>query len=432
MPFTERSKTIALAIVKIFETSKPFGRYDAVAVLNDGAGISYGTSQFTHRSGSLAKVITRYLKLGGSVGADEMAEHLPQLKSGANISALSKNAELKKALKEAGNTPEMQQAQREIAFENYLKPALEACEGSDFDLPLSLAVIYDSLNHGSYAKIRDKVKLTLPPSIKPDEYEKEWITQYTQKRDKWLESVPRLAATDYRTDFFLAQIARNNWQLKLPMTVHGFRLTDEILFPKETFKDLSDEEIVLDIPTVSTTAPLRDEPTSGELVPPATIVSEPATPAVVDPIEQLEQQAAAMGVPNRESVVVENRKKQGLIEGMWKKITVATGADIGWGWVTEKVQAAQQLGISPEMWKKIGYAVSAALVVWVISEFYKHYMRNTEETAITGFLTHENSTEQNYVMLANTADLAEYRAKGYKVIPRPSLAYNKPWWKWWG
>jgi hypothetical protein len=37
----------ALAIVNIFETGKPFGEFAAVAVLNDGAGISYGISQFT-------------------------------------------------------------------------------------------------------------------------------------------------------------------------------------------------------------------------------------------------------------------------------------------------------------------------------------------------------------------------------------------------
>ena len=55
----------ALAIVNVFETGKPFGEFTAVAVLNDGAGISYGISQFTHRSGSLAAVIERYPKPGG-------------------------------------------------------------------------------------------------------------------------------------------------------------------------------------------------------------------------------------------------------------------------------------------------------------------------------------------------------------------------------
>src|SRR5687768_4871313 len=51
----------AMAIVSIFETGKPRGNYATVAVLNDGAGISYGIKQFTHRSGSLLQVIEKYL-----------------------------------------------------------------------------------------------------------------------------------------------------------------------------------------------------------------------------------------------------------------------------------------------------------------------------------------------------------------------------------
>jgi hypothetical protein len=57
--FSERDKLIALAIVHIFETGKAFGDYTAVAVLNDGAGISYGINQFTHRSGSLYRGYSR-------------------------------------------------------------------------------------------------------------------------------------------------------------------------------------------------------------------------------------------------------------------------------------------------------------------------------------------------------------------------------------
>ena len=63
-------KTKALAIVSIFETSKPFGEYDACVVLNDGAGVSYGINQFTHRSGSLSMVIRRYLANGGQLGRE--------------------------------------------------------------------------------------------------------------------------------------------------------------------------------------------------------------------------------------------------------------------------------------------------------------------------------------------------------------------------
>jgi hypothetical protein len=134
---------------------------------------------------------------------------------------------MKAALRKLGKDELMQRAQHEIAFEKYLKPALDACEGSDFVLPLSLCVIYDSMNHGSFAKIRDRVKIEPPGngSMKPIEFEKLWITRYVMSRDRWLESIPRLAPTDYRTDFFIDEIRRGNWQLELPLHVHGVKLT---------------------------------------------------------------------------------------------------------------------------------------------------------------------------------------------------------------
>jgi hypothetical protein len=93
-------------------------------------------------------------------------------------------------------------------------------------LPLSLAVIYDSINHGSYARIRDRVKISKRNYSSDVEFEKAWIYSYVKNRDAWLESVPRLAVTDYRTDFFLAQIARGNWTLELPVNVHGVKLAE--------------------------------------------------------------------------------------------------------------------------------------------------------------------------------------------------------------
>jgi hypothetical protein len=64
--FSKLDLNLAATIVHIFETGRPFGDYAACVVLDDGAGISYGISQFTHRSGSLGAVVERYIKLGGS------------------------------------------------------------------------------------------------------------------------------------------------------------------------------------------------------------------------------------------------------------------------------------------------------------------------------------------------------------------------------
>jgi hypothetical protein len=61
----------------------------------------------------------------------------------------------------------------------------------------------------------------------PHTGEAEWILRYVRRRHEWLTGVERLRPTAYRTRFFLGQIAISNWQLRLPLTVNGVRLTAE-------------------------------------------------------------------------------------------------------------------------------------------------------------------------------------------------------------
>lgn len=223
--FSEKDIRTAAAIVRIFETGLPAGRYSALAVLNDGAGISYGVSQFTHRSGSLQKVVEQYLANGGTVAVNTFRKHLPalRLRTASAIRSLAANAEFRNSLVRAGATDEMRAAQEHVAYEMYMLPALRACAGSGFTLVLSLAVIYDSLTHGSYAMIRDRVRI----KSSEKEFEKAWITDYVRRRDAWLASVPRLSVTRYRTKFFLDLIAVGKWHLELPLKVNGALLTEK-------------------------------------------------------------------------------------------------------------------------------------------------------------------------------------------------------------
>jgi hypothetical protein len=163
-----------------------------------------------------------------------------KLTTGEAIRQCSINAALKQALSLAGQTPEMRAAQRQVMTERYLQPAIDACEGSNFTLPLSLAVIYDAKNHGSYELIRDRDTVTheqLAAQVTVDRsdhgqsesFEKAWISEYVRLRDQWLASVPRLASTRYRTRLFLNLIAATNWDLDLPIVVQGVKLTDATL-----------------------------------------------------------------------------------------------------------------------------------------------------------------------------------------------------------
>lgn len=232
MTFTEKDKLKALAIIHVFETGKPFGDYAACAVLNDGAGVSYGINQFTHRSGSLAAVVRTYLRLGGMVEREMLTEALRSLadKSAGSVAKLSRNEKFKRALRSAAATGEMRLAQRRVAYERYLAPAVETCERMGFVTPLSLAVVYDSITHGSWDWISARVKASVPTVYRdPLVFEKSWITEYVRLRHRWLTEIKRLRVTNYRTKFFLNQIAISNWTLALPLTIHGARLTNELL-----------------------------------------------------------------------------------------------------------------------------------------------------------------------------------------------------------
>lgn len=224
MTFTNQDKQKALTIVRVFETGKAAGDFGAVAVLNDGAGVSYGINQFTHRSGSLHAVVDRYFELGGAVARNVIERRLELLRNPSvfNIRWLAADIAFKKALKAAAISSEMKAAQTQIAEERFLRPAIDECERLEFTSALSLAVVYDSITHGSWEKIRDRI-------VEKPQREKRWITEYVRRRDAWLGSIPRLEVTRYRTKFFLDQIAIANWDLRLPLRVHRVKIDTEML-----------------------------------------------------------------------------------------------------------------------------------------------------------------------------------------------------------
>lgn len=259
MTFTKNDKLKALAIVRVFETSRPFGDYAACVVLDDGAGISYGICQFTHRSGSLAEVVDRYLENGGKVGVAIMTASRSALgdTSPKAITRLAANTAFRNALRAAAVTREMKSAQEAVAFNRYLAPSIALCAKFGFTRPLSLAVVYDSLVHGSFYRVARGVD-----ADRSDE--RAWITAYVRRRDAWLASYPRLTVTRYRTRFFLNQIAVSNWELRLPLNVHGVRLSSE-LFKSETavepFDNPADKPAEpQSSPVTSATEPAQSQP----------------------------------------------------------------------------------------------------------------------------------------------------------------------------
>jgi hypothetical protein len=297
----------ALAIVNIFETGKPFGEFAALAVLNDGAGVSFGINQFTHRSGSLAAVVERYLELDGKVGRFILEHALPNLRRSEPvvIRAYSRDERFKKTLRAAAITREMRAAQVQVGFEKYLKPAADACAGSGFVLPLSLAVVYDSLTHGSYEKIRDRVSVMgAGISSRADalRFEKAWVTAYVRERDRWLASIPRLVSTRYRTRFFLNQIMLGSWNLTLPLNVNGFWLKGEhvtslLKFADETIGDSTaagPDPHLRENPKIPSNSPQFPANTSKVPPPPTSTVASRTRSAIERALEEFDRADAVV------------------------------------------------------------------------------------------------------------------------------------------
>ena len=232
---TPRQKAVCRAIVSTFETSPPTckPKYSEFAVLRDGAGISYGAHQGTDRSDALDKIVALYIEREGLL-ADELRPYDFSDDSKAGLARRASDPHLKDVLERAGFDPVMQAAQEEVFEVNYMRPAIAAWAGSSFVETLSLAVLYDSMIHGSFAAIRDLV---------PSANERLWIPKYLGRRRREFSIAgspgarfknPILRNTLYRQDTFLALIARGNWSLETPFLSHGVTVHEDdlILLPE--------------------------------------------------------------------------------------------------------------------------------------------------------------------------------------------------------
>lgn len=213
-----RAMAAARRIVSIFETGKKQGDSAAVAVLPDGAGISYGMHQATHRSGSLYAICQRYIQNGGEQ-REALSIFLPKLESrdAATIQQMAGSEELKKLLREIGQSATMRTAQEQVFDELYMIPAARACARKGWSLPLSLAVVYDSFIQGGFVAVMASYKAATTAS------EKDAVLGYIVARRKWLagSKLPIVRKTVYRPDTFKQLASDGNWALDTPMKIQG-------------------------------------------------------------------------------------------------------------------------------------------------------------------------------------------------------------------
>lgn len=221
-------KTIE-AIISVFETGSAEGNPGAVALLEDGAGISYGLHQATDRSGSLGLVLAEYELLGGDLSA--LAPYRAQLDAHASAEVDPRRPpawvrDCMRVLGEIGSDPVMRRAQEQVFDRVYWTPAVEAWLAMGLRTPLALAVVYDTCIHsgpGAVARMR-RLFPELPPASGGDE--RRWVRAYVSARKRWLaDRGGVVAATTYRMDAFTTLIHRGMWALETPFAVRGQVIT---------------------------------------------------------------------------------------------------------------------------------------------------------------------------------------------------------------
>lgn len=221
-----------LAVTAIFETGTLPGpdAYGTVTILNDGAGLSYGSHQCTAHSGSLEAVVRDFYAAGGALGDLDLDEVLALVASSVRMSPETVTGpvrELMGLLSEAGRgDPRMQRAQDECFARLYLEPALAYARGLGLTLPLSLLAVFDLAVHSGHGRIvtlRQRFP-ELPPSKGGDE--RAWTRALISARHAWLSghSNPVIRRTAYRTESLLGLVAEGRWGLERPLVVRGVRL----------------------------------------------------------------------------------------------------------------------------------------------------------------------------------------------------------------
>ena len=215
------------SIVNIFETGAIAGNYASITTVPGDAGhLSYGRSQASLGSGSLFALLDEYCRLPGARFAKALGPWLKRVES--KDATLDHDTEFRSLLTQAAADPVMRSAQDNLFDRAYFVPAVTAAMAIGIVSPLGQAVVYDSFIQGGWRRLRAKL-----PLVARAEGERKWISRYIDLRHEWLRSLPEpLPATVYRMDAFTRLIQAGNWDLELPLQVHGVTIPTELPLPR--------------------------------------------------------------------------------------------------------------------------------------------------------------------------------------------------------
>jgi chitosanase len=216
-------KRTAEAIVNIFETSTVLGDYGQVTLLDGDSGhLTFGRSQTTLKSGNLAKLVDMYCQGTGA----HLKHLLARYQKSLNAADLSLDEDLyfHNLLRASADDPVMRDTQDRFFDLVYWQPAQRFAAKANITSPLGVAVVYDSVIHGSWSRI---AQMTSQNFGVPGDNERQWIRAYAETRLDWLKNHPNpiIRKTRYRMDTFLSLINQGKWELPLPLVVRGTEIS---------------------------------------------------------------------------------------------------------------------------------------------------------------------------------------------------------------
>lgn len=225
---TPTQKRTAQAIVNIFETSSVLGDYSMVTIIAGDTGhLTFGRSQTTLGSGNLADLVNRYC-------ANPAARFGPRLdpfraRIAARDVALDREFKLHNVLRASADDPVMRETQDIFFDQVYWRSAARAAMQFGIATPLGIAVLYDSVVHGSWKMIRERTDERRGTIATLGE--RGWISAYVDVRFEWLgtHTRPDLRATTYRMEAFRRLIDQGFWGLDLPLVVRNLEISTTTL-----------------------------------------------------------------------------------------------------------------------------------------------------------------------------------------------------------
>jgi len=229
---TPTQKLLAEKLISLFENGVTTIQYGYAENLHDGRGFTCGRAGFTTGTGDAYEVVKRYTN---RVPTNKLAPYLPELKrlnSARNHADVSRLTGFDKAWKSLGKDTTFRAVQDEVVDDWYYRPSASYASTAGLQLPLSMAVLYDTIiQHGggndpdSLSALIKRTNTAVGGSPQQGIDEKKWLSKFLDVRredlknpsnhstqQEWAQSVGRV-------DVFKSIAASNNYALNAPIVI---------------------------------------------------------------------------------------------------------------------------------------------------------------------------------------------------------------------